>query len=188
MFHSAIIYEAIFPSSTIAIVDYMRSDLLDDPRLTAVGLFMEAHLGLSAKLTPRLHEGGLSETEYEVLLRLGRTPGGRLRMSDLSAQTSLSTSGITRVVDRLERADLATRESCDTDRRGTWARITERGSSRLNDVLVGHLDDIERWYTGRLTPDQLNALTDALRVIRDAVHPDAVAGASAGEDALHIAS
>lgn len=155
----------------------MDSDLLDDPRLTAVGLFMEAHLGLTAKLSSRFAEFGLSETEYEVLLRLARSPGRRLRMSDLSAQTSLSTSGITRVVDRLERNGLAVRESCETDRRGTWARLTEAGSTRVTDALGPHLDDVERWFTGRLSVDQLEALTDALRVIRDAVHPDAVAGA-----------
>ncbi len=155
----------------------MGSELLDDPRLTAVGLFMEAHMGLAAKLAPRFHDCGVSGTEWEVLLRLGRTKGGRLRMSDLSAQTSLSTSGITRVIDRLERDGLAVRESCDTDRRGTWARITASGSARLRSILELHLDDVERWFTGRLTSQQLDALTDALRVIRDAVHPHAVAGA-----------
>lgn len=154
----------------------MASPLLNDPRLTAVGLFVEAHLGLVAKLAPRFAEYGLSETEYEVLLRLARTPGGRLRMSDLSAQTSLSTSGITRVVDRLEHDGLTARQSCETDRRGTWARITEAGMERVVSVLGPHLDDVEKWFTGRLTNDQLSALTDALRVIRDAVHPDAVAG------------
>lgn len=166
----------------------MRSELLDDPRLTAVGLFMEAHLGLSAKLAPRFNEFGLSATEYEVLLRLARTPGGRLRMSDLSAQTSLSTSGITRVVDRLERDGLTVRESCQTDRRGTWARITESGTDRIDAVLGLHLDDVERWFTGRLTPDQLGALTDALRVVRDAVHPGAVAGAVAGDQLVSLRS
>lgn len=155
----------------------MCSELLDDPRLTAVGLFMEAHLGLTAKLSPRFAEFGLSETEYEVLLRLARSPGRRLRMSDLSAQTSLSTSGITRVVDRMERGGLAVRESCETDRRGTWARLTDAGATRVTETLGPHLDDVEKWFTGRLSKDQLEALTDALRVIRDAVHPDAVAGA-----------
>jgi DNA-binding MarR family transcriptional regulator len=154
----------------------MGSELLDDPRLTAIGLFMEAHMGLVAKLTPRFQEFGLSETESEVMMRLGRTPGGRLRMSDLSAQTSLSTSGITRVIDRLERDGLAVRESCKTDRRGTWARITESGNQRIKEMLRLHLEDVERWYTGQLTPPQLDALTEALRVIRDAVHPGAVAG------------
>jgi MarR family transcriptional regulator, 2-MHQ and catechol-resistance regulon repressor len=154
----------------------MASEQLDDPRLTAVGLFVEAHQGLIAKLAPRIHDQGLSDTEFEVLLRLSRTPNRRLRMTDLSAQTSLSTSGITRVVDRLERDGLVVRESCDTDRRGTWARITDSGTDRIGGVIGGHLDDIERWFTGLLSSSQLDALTDALRVVRDAVHPDAVAG------------
>jgi DNA-binding MarR family transcriptional regulator len=103
-------------------------------------------------------------------------------MSDLSAQTSLSTSGITRVIDRLERDGLAVRESCKTDRRGTWARITESGNQRIKEMLRLHLEDVERWYTGQLTPSQLDALTEALRVIRDAVHPGAVAGAAEMEN------
>ena len=163
----------------------MRSEAFDDPRLTAVGLFMEAHQGLISKLTPRFQEHGLSLTEFEVLLRLARTPNQRLRMSDLAAQTSLSTSGITRVVDRLERDGLVVRESCDTDRRGTWARITTVGTDRVGTLIGGHLDDVENWFTGLLGPDELRALTDALRVVRDAVHPDAVAGSEpVGPDAL----
>lgn len=154
----------------------MRSELLADSRLTAVGLLMEAHEGLTAKFSSRFRSHALSETEFEVLLRLARTPGRRLRMSDLSAQTSLSTSGITRVVDRLEREGLVVRESCEDDRRGTLARITETGVQRIATVLPGHLDDVEQWFTGRLDPVQLQALTDALRVVRDAVHPRAVAG------------
>jgi MarR family transcriptional regulator, 2-MHQ and catechol-resistance regulon repressor len=154
----------------------MRSEMLQDPRLTVVGLFFEAHEGLTTKFSSRFHGHALSETEFEVLLRLARTTGGRLRMSDLSAQTSLSTSGITRVVDRLERDGLVARDSCEDDRRGTWARITESGAERIGAVLPGHLDDVEHWFTGLLEPDQLKALTDALRVVRDAVHPGAVAG------------
>jgi DNA-binding MarR family transcriptional regulator len=107
-------------------------------------------------------------------------------MSDLSAQTSLSTSGITRVVDRLERDGLTVRKSCETDRRGTWAQITEAGMERVVSVLGPHLDDVEQWFTGRLTSDQLSALTDALRVIRDAVHPDAVAGVAAENEPAAI--
>ena len=64
---------------------------------------------------------------FEVLLRLARTPGGRLRMSDLAAQTTLTASGLTRVVDRLEDAGLVKREACPTDRRSTYAVLTAEG-------------------------------------------------------------
>lgn len=148
-----------------------------DPRLTVMGLFAEAHQGLQSVLAPQLAEHGLSPTEFEVLLRLVRSPGEQLRMSDLSAQTSLSTSGITRVVDRLERAGLVDRVSCATDRRGFWATVTPAGHRRLEEALAGHLRLVDRWLTGLLEPEQLAALTEALRVVRDAVRPEAVAGA-----------
>ena len=67
--------------------------------------------------------------EFEVLMRIARTPGLGLRMSDLAAQTLLTTSGITRVVDRLERdAPGRAARSCPTDRRGSLAAIHERRS------------------------------------------------------------
>jgi hypothetical protein len=57
---------------------------------------------------------------------------------------------------------------------------------RVVSVLGPHLDDVEKWFTGRLTNDQLSALTDALRVIRDAVHPDAVAGVAVDDEPAAI--
>jgi MarR family 2-MHQ and catechol resistance regulon transcriptional repressor len=71
---------------------------------------------------------------------------------------------------------LVARDTCEEDRRGTWASITESGIERISAVLPGHLDDVQEWFTGLLPPVQLTALTDALRVVRDAVHPEAVAG------------
>ncbi|WP_053203659.1 MarR family winged helix-turn-helix transcriptional regulator [Jiangella muralis] len=150
--------------------------IIDDDRLTAVGLLVEVHRGLTNKFAARLGRHGLSENELEILLRLGRTPNCQLRMSDLAAQTSLTTSGVTRVVDRLERAGLVVRASCDTDRRGTWAVLTDTGLERVTAAVADHIEDVDRWYTGLLTPEQLEALTEALRIVRDTVRPEAVAG------------
>jgi DNA-binding MarR family transcriptional regulator len=99
-------------------------------------------------------------------------------MSDLAAQTSLSTSGVTRVVDRLERDGLVTRRGCDTDRRASYAVLTEAGMHRLELVIPRHLDDVETWFTGVLTSEQLDALVHALRIVRDVVRPCATAGAA----------
>src|SRR5690625_4915783 len=98
-------------------------------------------------------------------------------MSDLAAQTTLTTSGVTRVVDRLERSGLAERVNCDTDRRGTWAEVTEAGQELMEAILPTHLADIEKWFTGLLRDDQVETLVDTLRVLRTALRPDAVAGA-----------
>lgn len=155
-------------------------DLFDDPRLTAMGLLAEVFTGLTSKTSRAFAEAGLSEVDFETLIRLARSPGQRLRMGDLAAQTSLSTSGITRVVDRLEREGLVARHACPTDRRASYAVLTEAGATRLQRVLPQHLKDIETWFTGLLTPDQLDQFLAALRVIRDVVRPCATAGA--GDD------
>ncbi|GAA3078527.1 MarR family winged helix-turn-helix transcriptional regulator [Streptosporangium carneum] len=153
----------------------------DDSRLTAMGLLAEAFGGLMAKTHLSFAAAGLSDIDFETLIRLARSPGRRLRMSDLAAQTSLSTSGVTRVVDRLERDGLVVRQACATDRRASYAAITEAGTERLSTVLPQHLADIDEWFTGLLSPEQLSAFLDALRTIRDAVRPCATAGA---EDAF----
>jgi MarR family 2-MHQ and catechol resistance regulon transcriptional repressor len=152
------------------------SNELEDPRLTAAGLFAEAFQGLNQRFTQQLERYGLSGVEFEVLMRLARSPMQRLRMTDLAGQTSLSTSGCTRVVDRMDRDGLVRREACDTDRRSSYAVITETGMARLNEVLPGHLELIQQWFTGLLSPAQLETTLDSLRRIRDAVHPCATAG------------
>jgi MarR family 2-MHQ and catechol resistance regulon transcriptional repressor len=160
----------------------MPSRALDDERLTAVGLLIEVYRGLLTKFAAGLARHGLSENELEILLRLGRTPKGRLRMSDLAAQTGLTSSGVTRVIDRLEQAGVVSRTSCESDRRGTWAEITPLGLEKVTAAAADHIEDIERWYTGLLTREQLAGLTGALRIVRDRVRPEAVAGARSEDE------
>jgi MarR family transcriptional regulator, 2-MHQ and catechol-resistance regulon repressor len=148
-----------------------------DPRITAMGLLAETVSGLNSRFTVQLAGYNVSPAEFEVLLRLARTNGGSLRMTDLAAQTQLTTSGITRVVDRLERDSLVVRRACPTDRRGSFAQVTRAGLDRLDAVLPGHLALIETWLTSRYTHAELDTLLALLRVVRDAVRPGATAGA-----------
>jgi MarR family 2-MHQ and catechol resistance regulon transcriptional repressor len=149
---------------------------LDDPRFTAIGLFAEAFTGLTNRFATQFEENGLSAVEFEVLMRLSRSPGHRLRMTDLAGQTSLSTSGVTRVVDRMDRDGLVRREACPSDRRSSYAVVTTAGRERLDKVLPGHLELVQQWFIGQLTPQQLDNMLDSLRAIRDAVNPCATAG------------
>jgi MarR family 2-MHQ and catechol resistance regulon transcriptional repressor len=157
-------------------------NVFDDGRITAIGLLVETYTGLSARFAAQFEAHGLSAVEFEVLMRLARSPGHQLRMTDLAAQTSLSTSGVTRVVDRMERDGLLTRRACPSDRRSSYAVVTAAGRQRLNETLPGHLELIEQWFTGQLDPVALCGLLDALRKVRDAVHPGAVAGSAGGLD------
>jgi MarR family transcriptional regulator, 2-MHQ and catechol-resistance regulon repressor len=158
---------------------------VDDQRITAVGLLSEVYSGLTSRFAAQIAEHGLAFIEFEVLIRLSRSPEGRLRMTDLSTQTSLTSSGVTRVVDRLERDGLVERTACPSDRRSSHAVITEAGRCRLDAVLPDHLDLIDRWFTGLLPPEQMATLLSGLRVIRDAVRPGATAGA-AGSSATDV--
>jgi DNA-binding MarR family transcriptional regulator len=108
---------------------------------------------------------------------------GLLRMTDLSAQTSLTTSGVTRVVDRLVDRGLVTRQACATDRRTTYAVVTDLGRELLAAALPGHLELIETWLAGPLRdgagePDgvTLEGFVAALRRLRDRLVPCATAG------------
>ncbi len=148
----------------------------DDPRFTAVGLFSEAYVGLSSKFAADFDSHGVSPVEFEVLMRLARSPGNRLRMTDLAAQTTLSTSGVTRVVDRMERDGLVARQACATDRRSSYATVTPAGLGKLEAILPGHLALIDEWFVGLFPPEQLESLLAALRLLRDAVNPCATVG------------
>jgi len=163
------------------------SEALDDPRLTVAGLLAETWSGFAARITTQLGQHGFDGAEFEVLLRLARSECGSLRMSDLAAQTSLTSSGITRLVDRLVAADSVRREACTTDRRTTYAVITEQGHARLAAALPGHLELIERWLVGPISCDELASFEATLRTLRDGLRPDAEAGAKPrGESAPSV--
>lgn len=151
-------------------------ELFDDPRLTTMGLLFEAYAGVVGKLDPVWKAHGLSGLDMNALMRLSRSPRRRLRMTDLAAQTELSTSGITRLVDRLAKAGLVERELDPADRRSSYAVLTDAGAQRLEQVLPDYLEAVERWFTGLLAPDQLAQLITGLRILRDATNPQATAG------------
>jgi MarR family transcriptional regulator, 2-MHQ and catechol-resistance regulon repressor len=154
----------------------MTRSPLADPRITAVGLLIEAHAGLQRRLDAQLDEVGLPRAEFDALLRLARSDQGRLRLSDLAIQLDLSNSGASRLVDRLERRGYAERAACETDKRGAFAVITPDGFRLVEGAIRGHLELIDTWYTGVLEPGELETLSGLLRKVRDVVHPGATAG------------
>jgi DNA-binding MarR family transcriptional regulator len=95
---------------------------------------------------------------YEVLLLLHEAPERRLRMSDLSRSVLLSPSGMTRLVDRLQREGLVGRERCAEDGRGFYAVLTETGGRRLREARATHLAGVRRLFLDRLGADDLRRL------------------------------
>ena len=143
----------------------------DDPRITAFGMLLEANAAVMSTVGRDLdRQSGIPVAWFEVLLRLARSPEQRLRMSQLAAQVGLSTSGLTRLIDRIEEAGYVERRSCSTDRRGFEAAITKSGLALLRKAVPGHLDSVDRTIAQPLGRD-LATLTDLLRRVRDANGP-----------------
>lgn len=139
-----------------------------DERLTMVGLLFESSAALRRTFEHRLVlDNALSSQSFDVLIRLARTPGYRLRMSELATQTSLTPSGLTRSVDRLEQAGLVARESCPDDRRGAFSVLTPHGQAVMKSALPHHMAHIDEVLEGVLTPTEELHLSDILRKIRD---------------------
>ena len=148
-----------------------RADL-DHPLLTTGGLLVESYTGMTQAHERRLEaESGLSMQWFDVLVRLARSPERRLRMTDLAAQTTLTASGLTRAVDRLEAAHLVERQACPTDRRSTYAVLTPEGERRVERALPVHLAHLEEVFGATFTPAELETLTSLLRRLRDATNP-----------------
>jgi DNA-binding MarR family transcriptional regulator len=122
-------------------------------------LRIHAHMTqeLDAELTRR-HRLPLSS--YEVLLYLADAPGGRMRMSDLAESVLLSRSGLTRLVDRLERDGLLQRERCEDDARGYFATITKRGRALFDEARKTHLAGVRERFVSRLSRKDLRTLAE----------------------------
>jgi MarR family 2-MHQ and catechol resistance regulon transcriptional repressor len=152
------------------------TDPLADDRLTLVGLFLESTTALRAQLDRQLErDADMPLQWFELLLRLARSPGRHLRMSDLATQTNLTPSGLTRAVDRLQRAGLVARAPCASDRRGAYATLTPAGLARVRDAVGPHLDHVDEALTSALTPVEREQLSALLRKVRDHVNPGAAA-------------
>jgi MarR family transcriptional regulator, 2-MHQ and catechol-resistance regulon repressor len=140
----------------------------EDERLTTVGLLMESASGLRRVFQRRIStESSLSSQSFDVLIRLARTPGGELRMSELAAQTSLTPSGLTRSIDRLQEQGLVVRRVCPEDRRGAFAVLTEDGQAVMDHAIPVHVEHINEVLSDLFTPEEEATLSDLLRRLRD---------------------
>jgi DNA-binding MarR family transcriptional regulator len=122
---------------------------------------LRAHACLAKRLDAELEQAhGLPMTSYEVLHHLQDASGGRMRMCDLAEQAQLSRSGLTRMVDRLERERLLERCSCEHDARGSYACLTDTGRERVQEARVTHLTVVREHFFSHFSESELSVLAD----------------------------
>ena len=120
---------------------------------------LRAHSELVRELDAELaREHDMPLSSYEVLLFLNDSAEGRMRMSELADSVLLSRSGLTRLVDRLERQGLLRRERCESDARGFFAEITPEGRRAFAVARRTHLDGVRRLFLSRFSRDELQTL------------------------------
>src|ERR687895_2772984 len=136
-----------------------QATLLSSDELAAWRGLLRVHAGMTRALDAELvREHRLPLSSYEVLLFLADSPGGRLRMSELADGVLLSRSGLTRLVDRMERDGLLRRERCEDDQRGYFAEITDEGRALFGRARKTHLDGVRERFLGHLSREEQRTL------------------------------
>jgi DNA-binding MarR family transcriptional regulator len=142
---------------------------LDEARLVTWRAFITAHAAVIERIERELAaEERLPLGHYDVLLALSEAPGRRLRMSELARAVVLSRSGLTRLVDRLERAGLLRRERCDDDRRGCYAALTGEGLEALRRAWPVYARGIDEHFGRHLDDEEVRVLGDVLGRVLEA--------------------
>ena len=135
------------------------AEFFNNTEAGAWGGFLSTHARISKQLEENLRRtAGLSHAEYEVLLRLSVEDDGRLRIQALAAQSILSHSGTSRLIDRLEGAGLVERAGAEEDKRGAYAVLTKKGRKHFEEVARQHTDLVRRLFLNRFSPEELETI------------------------------
>ncbi|MEY9963173.1 DNA-binding MarR family transcriptional regulator [Streptacidiphilus sp. MAP12-16] len=108
---------------------------------------------------------------FEVLLRLLRTPGHRLRMTQLAHEVTLTSGGFTKLADRMAQAGLVQRQSSDTDRRVTFVALTAEGRRIAEEGQRRHTAALREHFLAPLGEERAHRLAELMRALRDANTP-----------------
>ncbi|WP_141582312.1 MarR family winged helix-turn-helix transcriptional regulator [Actinomadura sp. WMMA1423] len=144
------------------------SPSLDPAQLGAYFALIEVTSLLRHAVEQQLREAGdLSYVQFQLLARLGDSPTGSHRMTDLADGVVYSRSGLTYQAGLLEKAGLVVRAPASDDERGIAVTITDAGRALLAKVLPGHIEVVSGLLFEPLSRDDVRALADLLVPVRD---------------------
>lgn len=141
----------------------------DDEIVTWWGLVIEGYHVTQEHLMGEIEQqSGLAPGAFDILIRLLRSPENRMPMTRLAREAALSSGGFTKVADRLAAADLIAREPCDTDRRVTYAVLTEHGLATADRARSACAEILRRRVLTPLGSERSSDLAEAMRALRAA--------------------
>lgn len=134
--------------------------------------FMAAFLGLTDQLARQLQrDSGMPHAYYEILVSLSEAPDRTLRMSELAGVRGSSRSRLSHAVARLEEAGWVRRQDCPTDKRGSFAVLTDKGFAALEKAAPGHVNEVREQLFDKLTPEQVHQLGEISKAVLNGVDP-----------------
>ena len=134
------------------------------PEIQVWVALLRAHASSTRRFNAQLvAEHGLTLNDYEVLLHLSHADGKRLRRVDLAERILLTPSGITRLLEGLERGGYVERASCASDARVTYAQLTDDGEAKLREAADAHVAGIREFFRDRFSREELLALSGLLQ-------------------------
>ncbi len=143
---------------------------LDATEMAAWRAFVSTTHLLERRIEEQLKSAaGLTHPQYEVLVRLADAPGQQMRMSELARVVVASKSALTYQITQLEKAGLVQRSACPSDERGVLAGITEAGLECLRRVAPGHVDVVRTYLIDKLSREELESMTTAMRKTEQAL-------------------
>jgi DNA-binding MarR family transcriptional regulator len=132
----------------------------------AVGAWINLIRGQSAAVrvinAQLVADHGLTINDFECLLLLARAEDRRMRRVDLAEQLILTASGVTRLLDGLEKEGWVDRAACATDRRVIYAVLTDDGHRKLKEASKTHVADLRAYFETRYSSEELEQLADLL--------------------------
>jgi DNA-binding MarR family transcriptional regulator len=139
---------------------------LDEPEEQAWRALQLMQLRLEGALARQLAaESGVSYPDYLVLVALTDRPDGRMRVFELGRILGWEKSRLSHHVARMVDRGLVTKQRCDSDRRGAYVVVTERGRKEIEAAAPGHVAAVRRLFVDRLTTSQLEALREASEAV-----------------------
>ncbi len=144
------------------------SEYVDNGDLvTNWGLVVEGFAKTQRVLQADIEASDLSPIWFEVMLRLVRTPGHRLPMTQLADEVLFSSGGFTKLADRIQKAGYVERIGCPSDRRVTWITLTDDGEKVINAALKRHVACLRANVLEPLGELALTELGQHMRTLRD---------------------
>ena len=118
---------------------------------------------MTRELSARLEaEHGLTMNDYDVLVQLYWAPERAMRRVDIAREVLLTASGITRLLDGLERSGWVEKKACSTDARVSYAALTDAGAAKFEAARESHIADVQQLFWSNFTEEERDTLAELL--------------------------